>query len=198
MSASELRSIGDRAAIVGIGHTPYTKCSGVTEQHQAVDGDPGGARRRRADDHATSTASPVSTSRTSTSSRCVYGMGIPHLRFFAGVPSGGGAVRRHAGAGGDGGGDRTGQRRRLLSRPQSRQAVVARRQAAAGRTAVGQARRDADRLLPVPRAVRPDVAGAGDGADLPAPHARVRHHHRAVRHGRGRPARARGAQSRTR
>jgi hypothetical protein len=37
-------------------------------------------------------------------------------------------------------------------------------------------------------------AGAGAGADLPPPHARVRHH-RAVRRRLGRPTSARGAQS---
>ena len=198
MSASELLSIGDRAAIVGIGQTRLHE---VQRRHRAAsggDGDPRGARRRRADRSTTSTASPVSTSRTSTSSQLVYGMGIPHLRFFAGVTSGGGAVAGTLVLAAMAVATGPGQRRRLLSRPQSRQAVLARRQAAAGRAAVGQARRDADRPLPVPRAVRPDDAGAGDGDDLPPPHARVRHHHRALRRRLGRAARARGAQSRRR
>jgi acetyl-CoA acetyltransferase len=91
MSATELRSIGDRAAIVGIGHTAYTKFSGVTEQHQA-----GTAILAALDDAGLSITDVDGIARFDIENvnelQLVYGMGIPHLRFFAGVPSGGGAV----------------------------------------------------------------------------------------------------------
>ena len=91
MSATELRSIGDRAAIVGIGHTAYTKFSGVTEQHQAAT-----AILAALDDAGLSITDVDGIARFDIENvnelQLVYGMGIPHLRFFAGVPSGGGAV----------------------------------------------------------------------------------------------------------
>src|SRR4029079_4663433 len=91
MSATEWRSIGDRAAIVGIGHTAYTKFSGVTEQHQAAT-----AILAALDDAGLSITDVDGIARFDIENvnelQLVYGMGIPHLRFFAGVPSGGGAV----------------------------------------------------------------------------------------------------------
>ena len=91
MSASELLSIRDRAAIVGIGHTAYTKYSGVTEQHQAA-----AAILAALDDAGLAITDVDGIARFDIENvnelQLVYGMGIPHLRFFAGVPSGGGAV----------------------------------------------------------------------------------------------------------
>lgn len=84
-------SIADRAAIVGIGHTAYTRQSGVTEQRQAVEAiskalDDAGLTVRDVDGLARFDIENVNEL------ALVYGMGIPHLRFFAGIPSGGGAV----------------------------------------------------------------------------------------------------------
>jgi acetyl-CoA acetyltransferase len=83
--------IRDRAAIVGIGHTAYTKQSGVTEHRQAVAAigaalEDAGLTVRDVDGLARFDIENVNEL------ALVYSMGIPHLRFFAGVPSGGGAV----------------------------------------------------------------------------------------------------------
>ena len=90
MPRAEL-SIRDRAAIVGIGHTAYTKGSGVTEHRQAVDAiqaalDDAGLTAKDVDGLARFDIENVNEL------ALLYSMGIPHLRFFAGVPSGGGAV----------------------------------------------------------------------------------------------------------
>ena len=82
---------GNRAAIVGIGHTHYTTGSGVTEHYQAVAAiqaalDDAGLTRRDIDGVARFDIENVNEL------ALLYSMGIPHLRFFAGVPSGGGAV----------------------------------------------------------------------------------------------------------
>lgn len=91
MSVSETRTIRDRAAIVGIGQTPYTRHSGTTEQHQAAT-----AILAALDDAGLSIDDVDGVARFDMENvnelQLVYGMGIPHLRFFAGVPSGGGAV----------------------------------------------------------------------------------------------------------
>ncbi len=84
-------SIRDRAAIVGIGQTAYTKHSGVTEHDQAVHAigaalEDAGLSVRDVDGLARFDIENVNEL------ALVYSMGIPHLRFFAGVPSGGGAV----------------------------------------------------------------------------------------------------------
>jgi acetyl-CoA acetyltransferase len=84
-------SIRDRAAIVGIGQTAYTKQSGVTEHHQAVHAiaaalEDAGLSARDVDGLARFDIENVNEL------ALIYSMGIPHLRFFAGVPSGGGAV----------------------------------------------------------------------------------------------------------
>jgi acetyl-CoA acetyltransferase len=88
---SDVLSIRDRAAIVGIGHTAYTKFSGVTEQHQAAT-----AITAALDDAGLSIKDVDGVARFDIENvnelQLVYGMGIPHLRFFAGVTSGGGAV----------------------------------------------------------------------------------------------------------
>src|SRR5260221_14641344 len=91
MDGRETRTWCDRAAIVGIGHTPYTKGSAVTEHHQAVVAiqaalDDAGLTRDDIDGLARFDIETV------TELALLYSMGIPHLRFFAGVPSGGGAV----------------------------------------------------------------------------------------------------------
>ena len=84
-------SIRDRAAIVGIGHTRYTKVSGVTEHRQAVD-----AIQAALDDAGLTVRDVDGVARfdieTVNELALLYSMGIPHLRFFAGVTSGGGAV----------------------------------------------------------------------------------------------------------
>src|SRR5215472_15023172 len=84
-------TIRDQAAIVGIGHTAYTKVSGVTEHRQAVDAiqaalDDAGLTVRDVDGLARFDIENVNEL------ALIYSMGIPHLRFFAGIPSGGGAV----------------------------------------------------------------------------------------------------------
>jgi acetyl-CoA acetyltransferase len=84
-------SIRDRAAIVGIGQTAFTKSSGITEQRAAVEAiqaalDDAGLTIKDVDGIARFDIENVNEL------ALVYGMGIPHLRFFAGVPSGGGAV----------------------------------------------------------------------------------------------------------
>ncbi len=84
-------SIRDRAAIVGIGQTAYTKHSGVSEHHQAVVAiqaalEDAGLTVRDVDGIARFDIENVNEL------ALLYSMGIPHLRFFAGVPSGGGAV----------------------------------------------------------------------------------------------------------
>ena len=91
MAASELRSIRDRAAIVGIGQTAYTRHSGVTEQRQAAE-----AIGAALDDAGLTWSDVDGVARFDIENvnelQLVYGLGIPRLRFFAGVPSGGGAV----------------------------------------------------------------------------------------------------------
>jgi acetyl-CoA acetyltransferase len=84
-------SIRDRAAIVGIGQTAFAKRSGNTEQRAAVEAiqaalEDAGLTIRDVDGVARFDIENVNEL------ALVYGMGIPHLRFFAGVPSGGGAV----------------------------------------------------------------------------------------------------------
>jgi acetyl-CoA acetyltransferase len=91
MDGRETRTWCDRAAIVGIGHTPYTKGSALTEHHQAV-----AAIQAALDDAGLTRVDIDGLARfdieTVTELALLYSMGIPHLRFFAGVPSGGGAV----------------------------------------------------------------------------------------------------------
>jgi acetyl-CoA acetyltransferase len=91
MGAVSEHSIRDRAAIVGIGQTRYTTGSGVTEHRQAVEAiqaalDDAGLNARDVDGLARFDIENVNEL------ALLYSMGIPHLRFFAGVPSGGGAV----------------------------------------------------------------------------------------------------------
>jgi acetyl-CoA acetyltransferase len=91
MGGRAAHSIRDRAAIVGIGHTRYTTGSGVTEHRQAVDAiqaalDDAGLTAKDIDGVARFDIENVNEL------ALLYSMGIPHLRFFAGVPSGGGAV----------------------------------------------------------------------------------------------------------
>jgi len=91
MERDAAHTIRDRAAIVGIGHTRYTKGSGVTEHRQAVD-----AIRLALDDAGLSVRDVDGVARFDIENvnelALLYSMGIPHLRFFAGVTSGGGAV----------------------------------------------------------------------------------------------------------
>jgi acetyl-CoA acetyltransferase len=91
MSGRAAHSIRDRAAIVGIGHTSYTTGSGVTEHRQAVE-----AIRAALDDAGLTVKDVNGVARFDIENvnelALLYSMGIPHLRFFAGVTSGGGAV----------------------------------------------------------------------------------------------------------
>src|SRR5262245_18351790 len=84
-------SIRDRAAIVRISQTTLSKSSGITEQRAEVE-----AIQAALDDAGLSVKDIDGLARFDienvTELALVYGMGIPHLRFFAGVPSGGGAV----------------------------------------------------------------------------------------------------------
>jgi acetyl-CoA acetyltransferase len=91
MDPQAAQTIRDRAAIVGIGHTRYTTASGVTEHRQAVEAiqaalADAGLTARDIDGVARFDIENVNEL------ALLYSMGIPHLRFFAGVPSGGGAV----------------------------------------------------------------------------------------------------------
>ena len=91
MSGRAAHTIRDRAAIVGIGHTSYTTGSGVTEHRQAVE-----AIRAALDDAGLTVKDVDGVARFDIENvnelALLYSMGIPHLRFFAGVTSGGGAV----------------------------------------------------------------------------------------------------------
>jgi 17-hydroxy-3-oxo-4-pregnene-20-carboxyl-CoA lyase len=91
MDREAARTIRDRAAIVGIGQTQFTKASGVTEHRQAVE-----AIQRALDDAGLTVRDIDGVARFDIENvnelALLYSMGIPHLRFFAGVPSGGGAV----------------------------------------------------------------------------------------------------------
>ncbi len=84
-------SIRDRAAIVGIGQTAFTRASGVTEERQAAE-----AIGAALADAGLTFADVDGVARFDIENvnelALVYGMGVRHLRFFAGVPSGGGAV----------------------------------------------------------------------------------------------------------
>jgi 17-hydroxy-3-oxo-4-pregnene-20-carboxyl-CoA lyase len=91
MHRADPHSIRDRAAIVGIGHTAYAKRSGISEQRAAVEAisaalDDAGLGPQDIDGLARFDIETVNEL------ALLYGMGIRHLRFFAGVPSGGGAV----------------------------------------------------------------------------------------------------------
>lgn len=91
MDRPQTLSIRDRAAIVGIGQTAFSKFSGVTEERQAAE-----AITAALDDAGLTLADVDGVARFDIENvnelQLVYGLGIPHLRFFAGVPSGGGAV----------------------------------------------------------------------------------------------------------
>ncbi len=91
MDPPTAQTIRDRAAIVGIGQTRYTAGSGVTEHRQAVE-----AIRSALDDAGLTARDVDGVARFDIENvnelALLYSMGIPHLRFFAGVPSGGGAV----------------------------------------------------------------------------------------------------------
>lgn len=91
MGRDSTHSIRDRAAIVGIGQTAFSKASGITEHRAAVEAIGAaladcGLTARDIDGVARFDIENVNEL------ALIYSLGIPHLRFFAGVPSGGGAV----------------------------------------------------------------------------------------------------------
>jgi len=88
---NEHASIRDRAAIAGIGETAYTRESTVTEHQAALE-----AIAAALDDAGLAPQDVDGLVRydieTNSELHIIYSLGVPHLRFFAGVPSGGGAV----------------------------------------------------------------------------------------------------------
>jgi acetyl-CoA acetyltransferase len=86
-----MTTIRDRAAIIGIGQTVFCKQSGISEHRAACE-----AIRAAIDDAGLKPADIDGFVRydieTNTELALIYSLGIPHLRFFAGVTSGGGAV----------------------------------------------------------------------------------------------------------
>jgi acetyl-CoA acetyltransferase len=86
-----MTSIGDRAAIIGIGQTAFSKQSGKTEHRVACEAiaaaiADAGLRPQDIDGIVRYDIE------SNTELAVIYSLGIPHLRFFAGVTSGGGAV----------------------------------------------------------------------------------------------------------
>jgi len=86
-----MTSIRDRAAIIGIGQTEFSKQIGKTEHRVACEAIAGAI--------ADAGLTPKDIDgivrydiETNTELAILYSLGIPHLRFFAGVTSGGGAV----------------------------------------------------------------------------------------------------------
>src|SRR2546426_546902 len=86
-----MNSIRDRAAIIGIGQTPFSTHLGITEHRVACE-----AITAAIADAGLTPADIDGIVRydieTNTELAIIYSLGIPHLRFFAGVTSGGGAV----------------------------------------------------------------------------------------------------------
>lgn len=84
-------SIRNAAAIIGIGQTEFSKHIGKTEHRVACE-----AIRAAIDDAGLQPKDIDGIVRydieTNTELAIIYSLGIPHLRFFAGVTSGGGAV----------------------------------------------------------------------------------------------------------
>jgi acetyl-CoA acetyltransferase len=84
-------SIRDRAAIIGIGQTEFSKRIGKTEHRVACE-----AIKAAIEDAGLTPQDIDGIVRydieTNTELAIIYSLGIPHLRFFAGVTSGGGAV----------------------------------------------------------------------------------------------------------
>lgn len=86
-----MTSIRDRAAIIGIGQSEFSKHAGKTEHRVACEA--------IASAIADAGLTPKDIDgivrydiETNTELAIIYSLGIPHLRFFAGVTSGGGAV----------------------------------------------------------------------------------------------------------
>src|SRR5262249_17954628 len=86
-----MTSIRDRAAIIGIGQTEFSKEIGLTEHRVACEAIAAGI--------ADAGLQPADIDgivrydiETNTELAIIYSLGIPHLRFFAGVTSGGGAL----------------------------------------------------------------------------------------------------------
>src|SRR5215467_14365424 len=86
-----MTSIADRAAIIGIGQTEFSKHIGKTEHRVACE-----AIAAAIADAGLTPKDIDGIVRydieTNTELAIIYSLGIPHLRFFAGVTSGGGAV----------------------------------------------------------------------------------------------------------
>ncbi|HVM94889.1 MAG TPA: hypothetical protein VMT89_00815 [Candidatus Acidoferrales bacterium] len=86
-----MTTIRDRAAIIGIGQTAFSKQSEITEHRAACE-----AIRAAIDDAGLTPRDIDGFVRydieANTELAVIYSLGIPHLRFFAGVTSGGGAV----------------------------------------------------------------------------------------------------------
>jgi 17-hydroxy-3-oxo-4-pregnene-20-carboxyl-CoA lyase len=86
-----MTSLRDRAAIIGIGHTQFSKQLGITEHRVACE-----AIAAAIADAGLAPKDIDGIVRydieTNTELAIIYSLGIPHLRFFAGVTSGGGAV----------------------------------------------------------------------------------------------------------
>src|SRR6266849_2621362 len=86
-----MTSLRDRAAIIGIGQTAFSKQLGTTEHHVACE-----AILAAIADAGLAPKDIDGIVRydieTNTELALIYSLGIPHLRFFAGVTSGGGAV----------------------------------------------------------------------------------------------------------
>ena len=86
-----MTSIRDRAAIIGIGQTAFSKHLGTTEHRVACEAiaaaiADAGLRPKDIDGIVRYDIE------TNTELAIIYSLGIPHLRFFAGITSGGGAV----------------------------------------------------------------------------------------------------------